>query len=63
VAILSRGGVALNALTAGTSGTQAGVIMAIVDALFEHDEQAGVMPAHRDRRGTRLGEASIEMSR
>ncbi len=42
VAILSRGGASVEALLAGTTGGQAGGIMAVVDALFERDGLAGL---------------------
>jgi hypothetical protein len=50
IVILSRGGVAIDAVVSGTSGTPTVGIEAVVDALFELDEMAGVTPALRDRR-------------
>jgi hypothetical protein len=55
VAILSRGGVAIDAMTSGTTATQPVAIAAVVDALFERDEPAGAVPAHRGRRQPRFG--------
>jgi cyclophilin family peptidyl-prolyl cis-trans isomerase len=55
VAILSRGGVAIEAMTSGSAGAQPVAIAAIGDALFQHDEPAGVTPAHSGRRELRLG--------
>jgi hypothetical protein len=55
VAILSRGGVVIDAMNLGTTGTQPVAIAAVVDALFERDEPAGAVPAHRGRRELRLG--------
>jgi hypothetical protein len=54
VAIFSRGGAAIEAMTSETTGPQTVAIAAIVDALFQHDELAGVMPVHRSRRGGHL---------
>ena len=50
VAILSRGGASIQAIALGTTGGQDAGIMAIVDALFERDAFAGLVPAHRTRR-------------
>jgi hypothetical protein len=42
VAVLSRGGVTVDATTPGTTGSRSVGIPAIVDALFDRDELVGV---------------------
>jgi cyclophilin family peptidyl-prolyl cis-trans isomerase len=55
VAILSRGGVTIDAMTSGSGGAQPVAIAAVSDALFEGDEQAGMVPALGGRGALRLG--------
>jgi hypothetical protein len=50
VAVLSRRGASIEAITPGTPSGQNTGIMAIVDALFEQDALAGLMTARRARR-------------
>jgi hypothetical protein len=50
VAILSRGGAAVEAVAGGATGGQAVAIMGVVDALLEQDGFAGLTMAHRGRR-------------
>jgi hypothetical protein len=49
VAILSRRGVAIEAITSGAAAGQDGGIMAIVDALFERDAFAALTTPRRSR--------------
>jgi hypothetical protein len=54
IAILSRRGVAIDAIVSGTSGGQTAANPVVIDALLEHDELPGVTSAHHHRRAAQL---------
>jgi hypothetical protein len=51
VAVITKHGATIDAVSSGTAAVQTIAMSAIVDALFDRDEVVGLFSAHRDRRG------------